>query len=72
MYMLCVLLMAPVVQLPMATTNALLRRWRLGRALLPTQEEQAVFLDMPYDSLLYAVETGSTREVVERLTDMAA
>jgi hypothetical protein len=59
-------------QLPMPITNALLRRWGLSRAVPPPQAEQDYFLDVPYDWLRYAVETGTLQDVVERLTDMAA
>jgi hypothetical protein len=55
----------------MCTTNALLQRWGISRAVAPPQEEQDFFLDVPYDSLVYAVEMGTIQDVVERLTDMA-
>jgi hypothetical protein len=59
------------MQLPAPTLVRLLRRWGLGQAVAPPQEEQDYVLDVVYDTLVFVVEGGSTQDVVERLTDMA-
>jgi hypothetical protein len=59
------------LQLPAPTMVRLLRRWGLGQAALPPQEDQEYFLDVLYDNLLYVAEGGSSQDVLERLTDMA-